>query len=135
MKSIDFPGAIMKIGEGQEQYHTIHALPCENDEGEIIAIYELTDEEIEQIVKTRRIIYSRLTFHNQVTCRHCNRITPTGFQPFRISTEPISIATKLVFEDKVEEVEALVGTEGVIIPGYSKTPDGKYIKDEVAQGQ
>lgn len=134
MKSIDFPGAFLKIGEGQDEYHTIHAMPLDGPEGEVIAMYELTDEEVQQIVKTKKIFYSRWTFHNQSVCRHCNQITPTGFQPFRMSTEPIQFKAKLTFEGgDVREVDAEVGPDGVNVHGYTKTPEGKYIKNEEAE--
>lgn len=118
MKSINFPGAYMKIGEGQEQYHTIHAMPIDGPEGEVVAIYELSPEELKQVNETGRIIYSRLTFGN-------------GFQPFRISTEPIPFKAKLTYSngDKIE-VDAFVHHDGVRIPGYSKTENGQYIKND-----
>lgn len=56
MKSIDFPGAYLKIGQGQDEYHVIHAMPINNEQGEIIAMYELTDEEIEAIVQNNVFI-------------------------------------------------------------------------------
>lgn len=75
MKSIKFAGCNMQIGKGQEdQYHVIHAKALPGLEGECIMCYELTDEEIAQIVKTRRIWYHRLTFGGL-------------FQPMRITTE------------------------------------------------
>jgi hypothetical protein len=74
MKSIKFPGCNLEIGKGQPEYNVIHAMQMPGPEGEIIACYELTDEEIEQILRTRKIYYSRLTFHQK-------------FQPMRLFTE------------------------------------------------
>lgn len=129
MKSIDFPGAYLKIGEGQDQYNTVHAMPIDGNEGQIFAIYRLSDEEVERIVKSKTLYYSRLTFHNQAECRHCNKITPTGFQPFLITTEPPKINVKLVYDEgQVTEVEAEIREGGVHIPGYIKTMEGKYVK-------
>lgn len=138
MKSINFDGAYLKIGEGQDeyQYHTIHAMPIDGPEGEIIAIYELSPEELKQIAETGRIIYSRWTFHNQATCQHCQKITPVGFQPFRMSIEPIAFKSKLSYEGgAVVEVDMFVRHDGVHIPGYKKTPEGKFIKTDEPEPQ
>lgn len=87
MKSIPFPGATLQIGKGQPEYNVIHAMPVGGPEGEIIACFELTDEEVEQIVKTKKIFYSRWTFGGVVRCHHCSKVTASGFQPMRIFTE------------------------------------------------
>jgi hypothetical protein len=136
MKSIDFPGAYLKIGDGQEEYHTVHAMPIDGPEGEVIAIYQLTEEEVRQIVETKTLFYSRFTFHNQTACRHCNQITPTGFQPFRMSTEPIPFKAKLTFGNgDVKEVDAFVHHDGVRIPGYKKTPEGQFVESNEPEPQ
>lgn len=73
MKSIKFPGANLEIGKGQEDiYNVLHAMILPGPEGELIMCFELTDEEIEQISKNKKIYYSRLTFHQP------------GFQPMRL---------------------------------------------------
>lgn len=121
MKSIDFPGAYLKIGEGQEQYDTIHALPVDGEEGEVISVFELTDEEVAEIVRTKKLFYSRLTFKQ-------------SFQPFRMSAFPIPIKVKLLFsgedESELKSLDAFVCETGVEIPGHTKTPEGKYVKND-----
>ena len=73
MKSIKFPGATIAIGAGQEDtYNTLHAMRLPGDEVELIMCFELTEEEIQKIVETKRIYYHRLTFG-------------THFQPMRLS--------------------------------------------------
>lgn len=62
MKSINFPGANVKIGPDQPEYNTLHAMEGDKDVGELIMCFELTDQEIEQLVLTKRLYYSRLTF-------------------------------------------------------------------------
>jgi hypothetical protein len=63
MISIDFPGATLKIGKKQaDVYSVIHAMPMGGKEGEIIACFELSDEELAEVIKTKRIYYSRWTF-------------------------------------------------------------------------
>lgn len=79
MHSVELPGARLKIGAGQDQYNVIHAIPVEGSpEGIIVAAYQLTDEEIEQIRKSRRIYYTRMTFFQD-------------FQPMRIFTDPSEV--------------------------------------------
>lgn len=120
----------MKIGAGQEEYTTIHAMPIDGREGEVIAMFRLTEEEIRQIVETKTIFYSRLTFHNVVQCEHCNTPTKVGFQPMRMTTEPPKIKVKLIFDSgEPTEVDGEVRHDGVHVFGYTKTPEGKYVKD------
>lgn len=129
MKSIDFKGAYMKIGAGQEEYNVIHAMPLDNPQGEVLAVYKLSDEERAKVAETGIIYYSRLTFGNQTVCKHCQKITPVGFQPFLMSIEPLKFNVKLSYENgEVIEVEAELREDGVHIPGYTKTPEGKYVK-------
>lgn len=74
MKSIQFPGATIQIGKDQPEYNVIHAMPGANTEaGEVIACFELSEEELQEVMKTKRIYYSRLTFHQP-------------FQPMKIFT-------------------------------------------------
>lgn len=81
MKSIDFPGATLKIGKDQEDtYNVIHAMPVPGPHGEIIACFELDANEIEMINQSRKIFYSRWTFAQ--TCNKCG--TKQGFAPMRI---------------------------------------------------
>lgn len=72
MRSIKFPGSNREIGRGQPQYSVIHAMETPGFEGEIVAVFELTDEEIEIIKETKRITYVRWTFGQR-------------FQPMNIS--------------------------------------------------
>jgi len=62
MKSIKFPGCDIEIGKDQPEYNILHAMVVPNAEGEVIMCFELTDEEVEQICRTKRIYYKRLTF-------------------------------------------------------------------------
>lgn len=87
MKSIDFPGATLKIGANQTDiYNVIHAMPVGGPEGEIIACFELTDDEIEEIVSTKKIYYHRWTFNGLSPCLKCGTINRVGFSPMRITT-------------------------------------------------
>jgi hypothetical protein len=83
MKSIDFPGATLKIGKNQtDVYNVLHAMPVPGPEGEIIVCFELSEEELKTIIETRKIYYSRLTFGNN--CMVCGQFH--GFAPMKIFT-------------------------------------------------
>ena len=87
MKSIDFPGATLKIGANQKDtYNVIHAIPVGGPEGAIIACFELTDDEVAEVVKTKRIYYHRWTFNGIAPCVRCGTINRIGFNPMRLST-------------------------------------------------
>lgn len=80
MKSVKFEGCNLEIGKGQSEYNVIHAIGIPGPEGEIVACYELDDEEIAELVKTKRIYYHRLTFGQP-------------FQPMRLTTDLSSSVT------------------------------------------
>lgn len=75
MKSIEFPQSNVKIGEGQPQYQTLHAHVDPNDPAQTMTMcFELSKEEIAQIVLTGKIWMSQLTFG-------------MPFQPIRMSVD------------------------------------------------
>lgn len=73
MRSLNFTNANIKIGGRQNEYNTVHAQLLDDKKGEVIMIFELTDEEVAEIVRTKKIVYSRLTFNQP-------------YQPMRIMT-------------------------------------------------
>lgn len=129
MESLNFPGATLKIGGNQtDVYNVIHAYPLDGPEGEVIAIYQLSEEELREINETKQIFYSRLTFRNECTCQHCGKKTQAGFQPMRLSTDPIAINVQMIDEKgDSKPVLAYVTATGLQIPGYQKTEEGKYV--------
>lgn len=80
MKSIKFPGCTLEIGKGQPEYDVLHAARLPGPQGELLMCFELTDEEIAEIVRSRKIYYSRLTFDN--LCQSCGK--PLPFQPMNL---------------------------------------------------
>ena len=119
MKSIDFPGATLKIGGNQTDiYNVIHAYPLNDGRGEVLAIYELTEEEAERIFQTRKIYYSRLTFGNK-------------FQPMRISAEPIEVNIQFNDHDGklLPEIHSGKLTDnGMEIVGFKRTGIDQFEK-------
>lgn len=63
MKSVTFPGVNTIIGKEQPQYRQLQAMRLPGDDGEVIVCFEMTDEEIETIVKTRKIYVKQMTFN------------------------------------------------------------------------
>lgn len=84
MRSLKFEGCTHAIAGTQNQYSTIHAQRLPGKEGEVLIIFELTDEEVAEIVRTKKIVYSRLTFGG-------------AFQPMKILTQwPGDVAPEIL---------------------------------------
>lgn len=62
MKPIEFKGSNIVFGANQPEYQPLPALKM--PDGEVITCWEFTDDEIERLVKGRRIYFSQLTFNN-----------------------------------------------------------------------
>jgi len=63
MQSIEFPEANIKIAEHQEEYQTVHANVQQYEKTNfnvMTACYELTGEEIQEIMLTKKIWYQQL---------------------------------------------------------------------------
>lgn len=61
MESIKFPEANVAIGEDQPEYETLHAhVSTKDDVTTIVACFELTEEEIQDIVTNKRVWYRQL---------------------------------------------------------------------------
>jgi len=60
MKAIEFEEQTHKIAEHQEQYETIPA-HIDRNGGVVTCCFEFTDEEIEEITKTKKLWHSQLT--------------------------------------------------------------------------
>jgi hypothetical protein len=87
MKSIKLPCMTLEIGKGQPEYSVLHAAKIPGPEGELLMCFELTDEEIAEIQRTKHIYYSRLTFENK--CRACQ--APQPFMPMNIFVQGVVI--------------------------------------------
>lgn len=74
MKSVDFPGCNVQLGKGQEEYFTLPAMHMQDEEGTIYTCWELSDEELEQVKKTKRVYVRNLTFNQ-------------GFSPINVMTD------------------------------------------------
>ena len=62
MKPINFEGVNLIIGKNQPEYNPIPAIDLKDDRRTVITCWELSDEEIEELVKNKRIYMSHLTF-------------------------------------------------------------------------
>lgn len=66
MKAVNFEEANIKIAENQPEYDTLPAKVYDDQFGEVISCWELTDEELEHIKKTKQIWVSVLTFRKGI---------------------------------------------------------------------
>jgi len=74
MKAVEFPQVNIRIAENQPEYETLPACVIDEPEGRIITCFELTDEEIEEIVQTRKLWHVQLAFKQPM-------------QPIQLSTQ------------------------------------------------
>lgn len=61
MNPIEFKGQNVVFGEGQEEYRPLPAL--KTPDGTVITCWEISDEEWEEISRSRKIYLSQLTFN------------------------------------------------------------------------
>jgi hypothetical protein len=62
MKPVEFPGHNVVFGEGQSEYLPLPALLM--PDGEVITCWEMTDEELAEVMRTKRIYFKNLTFNH-----------------------------------------------------------------------
>lgn len=62
MKPIEFPGVNITLAKDQPEYQPLPAMRLEDGYGSVITCWELTDEEIETIVRSKRLYLKQLTF-------------------------------------------------------------------------
>ncbi|MBR8535400.1 hypothetical protein KDU71_07495 [Carboxylicivirga sediminis] len=63
MKALEFEEVNSRIAEKQEEYETLPAcIRIDKPECHIITCFELSDEEIEEIVKTKKLWHVQLSF-------------------------------------------------------------------------
>lgn len=63
MKSIDYPEANLALAKDQPEYNTLYVhVDVKRPERQMITEYELTQDEIDKIVQTRKIWHSQYTF-------------------------------------------------------------------------
>lgn len=106
MKSITFPEATNTIAENQDEFNTVHS-QWQPDDQSINLCFELSNEEIQQIIKTKKIWYKQIT----------------GGQPMR----PIRLS---VFKDEmIVEVKQSVEA-GIVVDNYKL----KKFKHELEKG-
>lgn len=117
MKSIDFPKANVALAKDQPQYQTLFVYMDKtgNDpNGEVTCCFELTDEEIAEIVRTKKAWFTQVTFGR-------------GYAPVRMSfASPFvpedSEATSPPMDENrtpadVWDKTHYAGTKGIIFPG------------------
>lgn len=64
MKPIKFPGVNIVFAEDQPEYQPLPAMILQDRECSVITCWELTEDEIETLTKTRKLFLKQLTFGN-----------------------------------------------------------------------
>lgn len=60
MNPVEFKGSNIVFGKDQPQYKPLPALVLED--GQVITCWELSDEEVQEIVKNRKLYINQMTF-------------------------------------------------------------------------
>ncbi len=63
MKPIQFEGANVLIGEHQEEYMSVPAQIVAGQEGKVISCWQLSDDDLMDIIRTKRVYVDQLTFN------------------------------------------------------------------------
>lgn len=74
MNAVDFQGVNVTYAKDQPEYNPLPAMRIPTPMGEVITCWELSDEELEYVMKTKRIYLSQLTFNS-------------ALQPIRMMTD------------------------------------------------
>lgn len=64
MKPIEFIGQNVIFGEGHEEYQPLPAL--RTPDGTVISCWELSEEEVQEVVKNKCVFISQLTFNSRL---------------------------------------------------------------------
>lgn len=67
MKPVEFKGSNIVFGANQPEYQPLPALKLDNSTGTVITCWELTDEEIQELVSTKKLYISMFTFNKPLT--------------------------------------------------------------------
>lgn len=126
MKPIRFEGHNVVFGEGQPQYNDLPAFRNDSAAAEVISCWELTDEDLEEIIRTKKIWTMQMTFNRP-------------FQPMIISATPLVQVKKEIKDEDL--MDALFGENGEVqhsTGGYTCDPKkweeiAKQAKEKVLQ--
>jgi len=67
MINVDFKGSNTDIAKNQPQYNPLRAMTFPNDEfGVIVTCFELSEQEVQEIITTKKIYHSQLTFRDKM---------------------------------------------------------------------
>lgn len=89
MKPTEFEGQNVVFAKDQPQYQPLPAFKNDSQQGEVVQCWQLSDEEIETIVKTKRMWVMQMTFN-------------APLQPILLSTEPL-VNTEATSEAKSDD--------------------------------
>lgn len=61
MKPVEFKGQNVVFGQDQPEYQPLPALRM--PDGEVITCWEMTDEQLQEVIRTKRVYLKQLTFN------------------------------------------------------------------------
>lgn len=65
-KPVEFPAQNIVFGKGQKEYLPLPAFKNDGPQGEVVTCWELSKDEIDQIVKTGRVYLMQMSFHQKL---------------------------------------------------------------------
>lgn len=77
MKPVEFEGMTTVFAKDQPQYQPLPAKVTPGPNGEVTTVWELTDKELEEVIRTKRISLSQWTFNK-------------GLQPIKMFVEGVT---------------------------------------------
>lgn len=63
MTPIKFEGHNVVFAEDQPEYQPLPAIKIDSQQGEVITCWELSDEELADVIKNKKVYLSQLTFN------------------------------------------------------------------------
>lgn len=76
MNPVDFEGMNTVFGVGQPQYLDLPALRCGDLQGTVWSCWELDDEDIKDIIRTRKLWVGQLTFNKPLSPQMVSTVMP-----------------------------------------------------------
>ena len=87
MKPTEFEGQNVVFAKDQPEYQPLPAYKEDAPEGRVVHCWELSDEELEQVIKTKRIWVMQMTFNQPL-------------QPVLVSSEPLVTTQPIADEEE-----------------------------------
>jgi hypothetical protein len=114
MKPVEFEHQNVIFGKGQDSYNELPAF--QSPDGEVISCWELSEEELQNVISTRKIYLSQLTFNK-------------ALQPVRLSVLPdeLGIKESKPIQEEPDSSEPVEIEFGVMSSRYRVKAKNKFL--------